>query len=96
MNEPLFPRVWLTKKEADFSFSGLKSSVKREIDARGELTLEDKKEIAYEFENAVTEVLSYKLVQAAEQRGIKNILLAGGVSANTKLRDNISDLALKK
>jgi tRNA A37 threonylcarbamoyltransferase TsaD len=32
--KPLFPRVWLVKKEADFSFSGLKSAVKREVDKR--------------------------------------------------------------
>jgi len=71
----LFPRVWLKKDEYDFSFSGLKSAVKREVDkrkkspsARGELeeglSLDDKKEISYEFENAVTEVLAYKLVNA--------------------------------
>jgi len=62
----LFPRVWLKKDEYDFSFSGLKSAVKREIDKRVKekwsLSLEDKKEIAFEFESAVTEVLAYKLV----------------------------------
>jgi tRNA A37 threonylcarbamoyltransferase TsaD len=32
--KPLFPRVWLVKKEFNFSFSGLKSAVKREVDRR--------------------------------------------------------------
>ena len=54
------------KKENNFSFSGLKSAVKREVDKRiernGRLTLEDQKEISYEFETAVTEVLAYKPV----------------------------------
>jgi len=74
----LFPRVWLVKDEFDFSFSGLKSAVKREVDkrkssppARGELegglSDEDIKEIAYEFENAVCEVLAYKLINAAKK-----------------------------
>tara|TARA_Y100001960_G_C14029516_1_gene519862 strand:- start:299 stop:493 length:195 start_codon:yes stop_codon:yes gene_type:complete len=64
--------VWLVKKEHNFSFSGLKSSVKREVDKRiaknGKLSEDDIKEISYEFECAVTEVLAYKLVQAAKEK----------------------------
>ena len=107
--KPLFPRVWLTKKEADFSFSGLKSAVKREVDKRTEciiekwpkpiptkeLTLEDQKEISYEFQEAVIEVLAYKLIQAANQRWVKTVLLAGWVSANNRLKSEITDLAEK-
>ncbi len=76
----LFPRVWLVKKESNFSFSGLKSAVKREIDQRiaqnGELTLHDKQEISYEFQKSVTEVLAYKLIQSAEQQGAEHVMLA--------------------
>ncbi|MCP4523775.1 MAG: tRNA (adenosine(37)-N6)-threonylcarbamoyltransferase complex transferase subunit TsaD [Candidatus Gracilibacteria bacterium] len=94
LEKTLFPRVWLIKKEHNFSFSGLKSSVKREVDKRmslhGELTFEDKKEIAYEFETAMTEVLSYKLIQAAQEKNVKSVMLAGGVSANNRLKDEIS------
>jgi tRNA A37 threonylcarbamoyltransferase TsaD len=46
----------------------LKSAVKREIDLRGKLSLEDKREIAFEFQNAVTEVLAYKLINLAKQK----------------------------
>jgi len=96
----LFPRVWLVKKEFNFSFSGLKSSVKREVDRRikenSELTLDDKKEISYEFENAVTEVLSYKLINAAEEKWVKTVMLAWWVSANTKLKESIEKLAKKE
>jgi N6-L-threonylcarbamoyladenine synthase len=60
----LFPKVWLKKDEYDFSFSGLKSAVKREIDKREELSLDEKREISFEFENSVVEVLAYKLVNA--------------------------------
>ena len=95
----LFPRVWLVKKEHNFSFSGLKSSVKREVDKRiaekWELSQDDIKEISYEFECAVTEVLAYKLVQAALQKNVKTVLLAGWVSANTRLKDEIAKLAEK-
>lgn len=97
----LFPRVWLKKDEFDFSFSGLKSAVKREIDARIKnnldniLTLSDKKQISYEFQNAVNEVLSQKLVNAWISKNVKTIMLAGWVSANTDLNEKIQALALK-
>ena len=98
--KPLFPRVWLVKKQADFSFSGLKSAVKREVDKRTnkwekELTMEDKIEISYEFQEAVIEVLAYKLVQVALQKWVKNVMLAGWVSANNRLKEEIQRLANK-
>ncbi|MDD3144890.1 MAG: tRNA (adenosine(37)-N6)-threonylcarbamoyltransferase complex transferase subunit TsaD [Candidatus Gracilibacteria bacterium] len=96
----LFPRVWLVKRESNFSFSGLKSSVKREVDKRialkGELSIEDKKEISFEFENAITEVLAWKLIFAAKENNLKTVMLSGGVSANSKLRDEIQKLAKKE
>ena len=96
----LFPRVWLKKDEYDFSFSWLKSSVKREVDKRikekGKLSLDDKKEISFEFQNAVTEVLAYKLVNAWEKKWVKTVMLAGGVSANDKLNSLIQEMSSKK
>ena len=143
----LFPRVFLEKSEFWFSFSGLKSAVKREVDRRktvisswvksekwkvkswvhlsiGQsighserseessepsfdntqdmdssvtsfpqnditLTLEDQQEISYEFQNAVNEVLTYKILEAARQKGVSTVLLAGWVSANDDLRRHI-------
>ena len=97
--KPLFPRVWLVKKEANFSFSGLKSAVKREVDRRigiaGALSLQDKQEISYEFQEAVIEVLAYKLIQVALQKWVKTVLLAWWVSANTRLKEEITRLAQK-
>ncbi len=96
----LFPRVWLVKREFNFSFSWLKSSVKREVDKRvsekWELTIEDKKEISFEFENSVTEVLAWKLIESARQHNLKTVMLAWWVSANNKLKDTISKLANKE
>ena len=95
----LFPRVWLKKDEFDFSFSGLKSAVKREIDSRitknSELTLEDKQEISFEFQNAVNEVLAYKLINWALEKKVNTIMLAWGVSANNDLKEKIKELAKK-
>lgn len=96
----LFPRVWLVKRDFNFSFSGLKSAVKREIDKRIEknwkLSQADKQEISFEFENAITEVLAWKLVYSAEKHNLQHIMLSGWVSANTKLRDEIQKQANKK
>jgi len=86
----LFPRVFLEKSEFGFSFSGLKSAVKREVDMRWELSDEDKKEISFEFQAAVNEVLSYKLIHAAQEKQVKTVLLAGWVSANDNLNEIIS------
>ena len=114
----LFPRVWLVKREFNFSFSWLKSSVKREVDKRimnNEkwiinndelkqlkennqilLTMQDKREISYEFENAVTEVLAWKLIEAAKQKWVKTVMLAWWVSANTKLKNTIEKMSSKE
>ena len=96
----LFPRVWLVKKEHNFSFSGLKSAVKREVDKRilenWNLSEQDTKEISYEFETAVVEVLAYKLVQAAKEKNVKTVMLAGGVSANNRLKNEIEKLCVKE
>lgn len=96
LSKPLFPRVWLDKKELNFSFSGLKTAVKYEIEWRGNLTDEDKEEIAYEFQNAVNEVLAYKLSLAAETYSVKTMMLAGWVSANDDLCQKITSLWEKK
>jgi tRNA A37 threonylcarbamoyltransferase TsaD len=40
--------------------------------------------------------LAYKLIQVAEQKGVKTVLLAGWVSANTRLKSVISSMAVKK
>jgi len=85
----LFPRSWLDKKEFWFSFSGLKSAVKREVDKRWELSGADKIEISYEFQEAVVEVLAGKLMIAADTKRVKTVMLTGWVSANDRLRELI-------
>ncbi len=91
----LFPRVFLEKSEFWFSFSWLKSAVKREVDKRWELSLEDQKEISNEFQSAVNEVLCFKLLEAARQKSVKTVLLAGWVSANDDLNTRIEEESKK-
>lgn len=96
----IFPNVLLNRNGHDFSFSGLKSAVKREVDKRIEkksiLTEQDIQEIAFEFEQTVVNILSYKLFHAAEILGISSILLAGWVSANDRFRETIEQEAKER
>ncbi len=98
-SENIFPLVMLDKNSLDFSFSWLKSAVKRYVDMESstpEWLTEDKKmKIAFEFENVVTDILSKKLERALVQTGAKMMILAGWVSANTKLKDKIQKIADK-
>ncbi len=87
------PRPMLHSKDLNFSFSGIKTSVLYLIKNLPELTDELKKEIALEFENAVTEVLITKTKNAALQYGARALLLGGGVVANTHIRKEFEKLA---
>ncbi len=81
-----FPRAWL-EGTWNFSFSGLKTSVMnqaKELQKRsGSLPVED---LAASFQAAVVDVLFKKTLDAAREFEVKEILIAGGVSANRALR----------
>jgi N6-L-threonylcarbamoyladenine synthase len=81
-----FPRAWL-EGTWDFSFSGLKTAVLYEV---RELQKKSKSlpvaDLAASFQAAVVEVLLKKTIDAAREFGAKEILVAGGVSANRALR----------
>ncbi|NOX32287.1 MAG: tRNA (adenosine(37)-N6)-threonylcarbamoyltransferase complex transferase subunit TsaD [Deltaproteobacteria bacterium] len=77
-----FPRTMLEKGSFDFSFSGLKSSVARYVHDHSITTEEKKAQVASSFQEAVIDVLSKKLINAAKIKNCKHIGVAGGVSAN--------------
>jgi N6-L-threonylcarbamoyladenine synthase len=82
-----FPRAWLDDTY-DFSFSGLKTAVLREVQKysdqpRGRLLAD----LAASFQAAVVDVLSTKASRAAEEFGVTAVLLSGGVTANQTLRE---------
>jgi N6-L-threonylcarbamoyladenine synthase len=87
-----FPRGLTSQRDLqrhrfDFSFSGLKTAVARWVEAReraGEpVPVED---VAASFQEAVCDVLTRKAVDAAASEGIEDILIGGGVAANSRLR----------
>jgi N6-L-threonylcarbamoyladenine synthase len=87
-----FPRSWL-EDTYNFSFSGLKTSVLRTVQQlekqKSRLPIPD---LAASFQEAVVDVLYKKTVQAAAEFETKDILIAGGVSANLALRKKFKAL----
>lgn len=83
------PRPKIKDDDYDFSFSGLKTAVKRIVD-NGNFELES---LANEFETAVVDVLLNKTIRAAKEYKVKSILLGGGVAANRQLRERLSEEA---
>ena len=84
-----FPRAWLVDSW-DFSFSGLKTAVMREVRQMDTSTKPlPVADLAASFQAAVVDVLVSKTIKAAKEFTAKNILIAGGVSANRALRHSI-------
>lgn len=93
MGEPtiVLPRAWLEPNSYDFSFSGLKSAVINTIhnaEQRGEPV--DKANLAASFQESVVDVLVTKTMKAAKAYNVKQVLIAGGVAANSELRGRIT------
>ncbi|MCC6643690.1 tRNA (adenosine(37)-N6)-threonylcarbamoyltransferase complex transferase subunit TsaD [Candidatus Peregrinibacteria bacterium] len=88
-----FPRAMMKSGNLDFSFSGLKTAVLRVIEeehtAKGQLSEKFIADVAASFQEAVVDVLSEKLLQAAREYQAKEVHLAGGVSANLRLREMV-------
>ncbi len=88
------PRPMLNSGDFSFSFSGLKTAVLTTARERS-LTQQDKADLAAEFQEAATEVLATKALAACRARGLKTLVVAGGVGANKRLRERL-DAAAKK
>jgi N6-L-threonylcarbamoyladenine synthase len=84
-----FPRAFLDKTAFDFSFSGLKTAVNRYIQTHPESYADDIPDIAAGFQEAVVDVLSYKLIHAAVGRRCTHFAIVGGVAANEGLRERV-------
>ena len=87
-----FPRPMIKTKNLDFSFSGLKTALMYKIRALNKkqmLTDQTKANLAYAYEEAIVDSLIHKTDLAVELTGIKSVVVAGGVGANQKLRENM-------
>ncbi len=94
-----FPRPMVNRPGLDFSFSGLKThtlNTVAECTVAGELSEQDKCDIALAFEEAVVATLVIKCRRALRQEQLKTLVIAGGVSANTNLREQLSRALAKE
>lgn len=84
-----FTRPMLRDDNFDFSFSGLKTAVRKLLESR-EMTDELKLQVAREFEECVADVLAQKTLRAIESFDANSLVVGGGVSANTFIRQQLA------
>lgn len=93
-----FPRSYLDRDSLDFSFSGMKTSVLNYVKKLKdeEMTQDMINNIAASFQEAVVDVLNEKVKRAVKATGHKQIVIAGGVAANRRLRTVLQETADKE
>ncbi len=84
------------KGDLDFSFSGLKTAVLRYVRARPLFTESEIADVAASFQRVVVTVLIERLFTAARRFGARSVGIAGGVSANSRLRAELHDYGRKR
>lgn len=83
----------INSNDLDFSFSGLKTAVLREVNQlKTNKQFDDISiaQLAYEIQESITDVLVKKTLQASQQYNVKSILLGGGVAANKRLTEKFN------
>jgi N6-L-threonylcarbamoyladenine synthase len=90
-----FPRPMLDRPGLDFSFSGLKTSVLNALNTTDDYPQKNA-DIAASFQAAAVDTLARKCERALRQTGIKRLVAAGGVSANTLLRQQLAEVAARQ
>ncbi len=88
-----FPRSYLSKDSLDFSFSGIKTAIalffkkwQKDSSLQKEICISD---ISASFQEAVVDVLVEKIRRAIKKTKIRNVVVAGGVACNTRLRHKL-------
>ncbi|VAW55594.1 N(6)-L-threonylcarbamoyladenine synthase [hydrothermal vent metagenome] len=94
-----FPRPMIDRPGLDFSFSGLKTfalntmqKVAKDGTNEGKLSQQNKADISLAFEEAVVDTLKIKCRRALEQQQCTNLVIAGGVGANKRLRSELANM----
>jgi len=83
------PRPMLRSGDLDFSFSGLKTAVLHAV-RRGLPDAQARADLAFAVQAAIVDVLVAKSLAALEATGLRTLVIAGGVSANQRLRERIA------
>ena len=92
-----FPRSLIGEDTYDMSFSGLKSAAQRLVNEWGEEKVQQNlSDLCASYQEAIVDVLLAKMEKAAKQLKIPRLILTGGVSANSRLRQQALEMAHKK
>lgn len=98
-----FPRSFLGKDSLDFSFSGIKTAVVNFVRKFGSPVNGNERvlpyrveDVAASFQEAVVDVLIEKTTMATEQKGVRNVVVVGGVAANRRLRGRFTERAMER
>lgn len=89
-----FPRPMINHKNLNFSFSGLKTAVAQKV-MRQTFELETRADIASSVQQAIVDTLTIKCQQALKETGFQRLVVTGGVSANTCLRQSLQIMTQK-
>ncbi len=96
----VFPRPMTNRPGLDFSFSGLKTftlnTCSEHRDAQGLIAEQTRADIACAFEEAVVDTLVIKCRRALKQESLQRLVIAGGVSANKRLREKLPEALAKQ
>lgn len=87
-----FTRPMMNRPGLDFSFSGLKTQVRDRIGAQSP-SAQTRADVALAFQQTVAETLAGKCRRALEMTGVADLVVAGGVSANTSIRLSLDEMA---
>jgi N6-L-threonylcarbamoyladenine synthase len=91
------PRPLLHSGDLDFSFAGLKTAVRTQVQKLGSNVCEqDRADLAASTEAAIVDVLARKAVAALDRTGLDRLVVAGGVGANASLRARLHEACAKQ
>jgi N6-L-threonylcarbamoyladenine synthase len=90
-----FPRARVAGAPLDLSFSGLKTALRTFLDSPAGRAAE-KADVAASFQEAIVDALVSRALLASREQGIPRVVLAGGVSANSRLREKMTDACERK
>lgn len=90
------PRALEKKETLNFSFSGVKTAVKKCVENLGKLSKTDVANIAASFQESVVDVIVKRLFKAADITGAKRMVIGGGVACNSRLREVLYDMCDRK
>jgi len=91
-----FPRPFINKKNFDFSYSGLKTSLLYYIKDNPDSKENEIRDICASYQEAIVDTLTVKTLSAAKQFEVNNVVISGGVACNKRLREVSTELFSKE